>query len=130
VTLAGFHHVALTVHDLDASVTWYQEVLGLEVHFREDGDTRRACVFRFPDGGFAVGLVEHASEGGSGFDPTRRGLDHLAFAVRSRDELVGWANRLDEHGVAHSGAVDAGPGAILNFTDPDGIALALFWDKP
>ena len=30
----------------------------------------------------------------------------------------------------HSGAVEVPPGAILNFEDPDGIALALFWDRP
>jgi hypothetical protein len=41
-----------------------------------------------------------------------------------------WAERLDEHGVVHSGPIAVPPGEILNFMDPDGIALALFWDKP
>lgn len=33
-------------------------------------------------------------------------------------------------GVGHGGVVELPIGAILNFEDPDGIALALFWDSP
>jgi catechol-2,3-dioxygenase len=84
-------------------------------------------VLRFADGGTSVGLVEHG--GDAPFDPTVTGLDHLAFAVGSPAELAAWAQRLDDAGVAHSGAIDIPPGAILNFKDPDGIALALFWER-
>jgi glyoxylase I family protein len=126
--LLGFHHVALTVSDRDASAAWYQDVLGFVELFREEGDTRRACVMRFPGGPYGVGLVEHVGSE-PGFDPQRRGLDHLAFTVASRESLDDWARRLDAAGVAYSGAIDVPPGAILNFKDPDGIALALFWDR-
>ena len=34
------------------------------------------------------------------FDERRPGLDHIAFGVGSRQELVAWAGRLDELGVA------------------------------
>jgi catechol-2,3-dioxygenase len=126
--LGGFHHVALTVSDLDASAVWYERVLGLVVLFREDGDRRRAVVFGFPGGGHAVGLVWHAGAD-DGFDPRRIGLDHVSFAVDRREDLDGWARRLADEGVPHSGVVDVPPGAILNFKDPDGIALAIFWDR-
>ena len=129
--LAGFHHVALTVSDMAASVDWYKRVLGFEELFREDGDERRACVMRFGGGGgHSVGLVEHRAGSHDGFDPLRTGLDHTAFTVSSREALEGWAARLTDEGVAHSGVIDVPPGAILNFKDPDGIALALFWDHP
>jgi glyoxylase I family protein len=127
--LAGFHHVALTVRDLDASERWYQDVLGLTTLFREEGDSRRAAVMQFADGGFAVGLVEHRPSDGTPFDPTRLGLDHLALLVRSRAELDDWAARLAGAGIEQSGVIDVPPGAILNFKDPDGIALSLFWDR-
>ena len=128
--LAGFHHVALTVRDLDASVEWYGHVLGFAELFREEGEERRACVMRIGDSGPSVGLVEHLSAVSVDFDPTRTGLDHAAFTVASREALDEWAAMLTEAGVAHSGAIDVPPGAILNFKDPDGIALALFWDRP
>jgi glyoxylase I family protein len=128
--LARFHHVALTVRDVAASASWYARVLGFQVLFREDGDTRRSCVMRFADGGYAVGLVEYPAMDDVGFDPRRIGLDHVAFLVERREDLDAWADRFDAAGVTHSGAIDAGPGAILNFKDPDGIGLALFWDEP
>ena len=36
--LIGFHHVGVTVTDLDASATWYATVLGFEELFREEND--------------------------------------------------------------------------------------------
>jgi glyoxylase I family protein len=126
--LSGFHHVALTVTDLDASFAWYQRVLGLVELFREEADERRAVVFRFPGGGHAVGIVWHAGTTGP-FDVRRVGLDHFSFVVPQRADLDAWAKRLDDEGVAHSGVIDVPPGAILNFKDPDGIAIAIFWDR-
>jgi hypothetical protein len=52
-----------------------------------------------------------------------RGLSGLLHVARSVPELE-WA------GVPSSGVVPVPPGAILNFTDPDGIALAVFRDRP
>jgi glyoxylase I family protein len=127
--LAGIHHVALTVANRDASATWYASTLGFEELFREDAADRKACVMRFPTGGYSVGLVEHGSVEDHRFDARRRGLDHLAFTVGSREQLESWADHLSTVGVQHPGVVDIAPGAILNFNDPDGIALALFWDR-
>jgi hypothetical protein len=36
-----------------------------------------------------------------------------------------WATRLDERGVVHSGVVEMKTSPIVNFKDPDGIALAI-----
>ncbi len=128
--LANVHHVSVTVSDLDRSAAWYAEVLGMVEQFREDSSTRRAAVFRFIRGGYSVGLVEHPGSPSSRFDPTVVGLDHFAFAVSSQTELREWANHLDAHGVESSGPIEVAPGEILNFKDPDGIAIALFWDRP
>ena len=128
--IAGIHHAALTVADLDASTRWYQDVLGLEVVLREPGGNRHAVVMKFPGSAPVLGLVEHAGHGGTPFDPTVIGLDHLALTVASRFDLEALAEHLTAHGVDHSGVIEIPPGAILNFKDPDGIALALFWDRP
>lgn len=125
----GLHHAALTVSDLATSADWYRTVLGLEEVFREEGDQRQAVIFRFPGGGHAVGLVGHGRDS-TAFDPTAIGLDHLAFSVATRSDLEAWAEWLDELGVSNSGVIEVPPGGILNFKDPDGIALAVFWDRP
>jgi catechol-2,3-dioxygenase len=127
--IVGIHHVALTVRNRDVSAAWYASTLRFEELFREDGDERRACVMRFPGGGYSVGLVEHTAAPQEPFDPQRVGLDHVAFSVASREELEQWADELTRAGIEHSGVVEIPPGAILNFKDPDGIALALFWDR-
>lgn len=126
--IAGFHHAALTVTDVDGSARWYRDVLGFVELFREDSEGRRACVMGFAPGGFSVGLVEHRRDAGH-FDPTRPGLDHLAFTVATRGDLVAWCERLSTRSIAHSGVIEIPPGAIVNFRDPDGIALALFWQR-
>ena len=125
----GLHHVALTVSDLDASIAWYRAVFGLEEVLREQSDPRRAAVLTFPGTQMAVGLVEHAAGASHGFDATRIGLDHVAFSVGTREELDEWAGALQDHGIDHSGVIEVAVGAILNFKDPDGIALAFFWDS-
>jgi glyoxylase I family protein len=129
--LTGFHHTALTVRDLDTSADWYATVLGFHELFREEADGRRACVMSFPGGAMGVGLVEHrGKDHGLDFDPTVVGLDHLAFTVATKEEMAQWAQRLTDADVEHSGVIEVPPGEILNFKDPDGIALALFWDRP
>ena len=127
--LLGFHHVAVTIRDLDASVAWYREVLGFEELFREEAPDRRACVMRFPNGSYGVGLVEYPTVPFEPFDPRHSGLDHLAFTVGSLDELRTWAAKLSHARVIHSGVIEVPSGAILNYKDPDGIALALFWER-
>lgn len=128
IDLTGLHHVALTVTSLERSVAWYTSVLGLEELFRETGDVRNASVLGFTNGAFAVGLVQHAGSD-PGFDPRTIGLDHVSFSVAHEEDLHDWAVRLDAAGIEHSGVVEVPPGAIVNFEDPDGIALSIFWDR-
>ena len=54
--------------------------------------------------------------------------DHAAFAVATRADMDAWVARLDDAGVEHSGAISIPSGAILNFADPDGVALSIFWE--
>ncbi|MEU8964692.1 VOC family protein, partial [Streptomyces sp. NPDC048491] len=58
------------------------------------------------------------------------GLDHLSFAVGGREELESAVRVLDEEGVRHEGIKDIGVGFILEFRDPDNIALELFAPAP
>jgi catechol-2,3-dioxygenase len=60
------------------------------------------------------------------FDERRIGLDHLAFACRSRSDLEAWVVRLEELVVANGGIVDADYGSGLSCRDPDNIALEFF----
>ncbi len=62
------------------------------------------------------------------FRPDRTGLDHAAFSVGGREDVDAWVERLDAAGIGHSGPIDIALGAILNFADPDGIQLSIFYE--
>jgi catechol-2,3-dioxygenase len=127
-SLAGLHHAALSVRDIELSVGWYRDVLGLEETFRRQSETERVAVMKLPGLRATLGLVQHA-HAGEGFSPSNVGLDHLAFSVESGEELQAWSRRLGELGIDHSGPADTPFGGMLHFNDPDGIALALFWER-
>jgi catechol 2,3-dioxygenase-like lactoylglutathione lyase family enzyme len=130
-TLAGIHHVGLTVTDVEASAAWYQQVLGLHREFDEphhDSDQGgRAIVLCNADMSLSVGLDHHPGNRGEGFDATRTGLDHVCFQVASLDDLQAWATQLEAEGVHNSGvyAMDAMPISLVTFHDPNGIQLEL-----
>jgi glyoxylase I family protein len=127
--VTGFHHLSLTVRDLDASASWYEGLFDLDAVMDEPGDERRARVYRLRNTDVMLGLTEHRSNDGSAFRPDRTGLDHAAFSVRARDDVDAWAERLDAAGVGHSGRIDIAIGAILNFADPDGVQLSIFYEE-
>lgn len=125
MTLTGFRHAGLTVTDLERSEKWYAEVLGLKPLFRESEGARSAVVMGLEGTSLMLGLVHFADGANDSFSPFRTGLDHLCLAVPGRREVEEWAARLDAQGVANSGVVEMKTSPIVNFKDPDGIALAI-----
>jgi catechol 2,3-dioxygenase-like lactoylglutathione lyase family enzyme len=122
----GVSHVGLSVTDLDRSVAWYTDVLGLKMLAPTDAPGMRRVLLVHPGSGLLVGLAQHERGTGATFDETVSGLDHLAFNVSDRDGLVAWEERLKEKGVTYSPIQDTAYGSVLNFRDPDSIQLELF----
>jgi catechol 2,3-dioxygenase-like lactoylglutathione lyase family enzyme len=129
----GFQHFSITATDLDASVAWYQRVLGLEPlpmkfpHYGSE-ESGYAVVLRKSDQGWAIGIHRHAANRGTPADETMTGLDHFALAIASRQDLELWAEWLDEQGVQHSGVIDTTdpmPYSVVVFRDPENIQLEL-----
>jgi glyoxylase I family protein len=123
--VSGIHHVSVTVTDIERSVPWYSEVLGLTKLMEEshpDG-TGYAVVLGKPDWSMCVGLHTHPTNECEQFSESRTGLDHIGFMVPARAELDAWESRLTELGVEHSPVNDQGGYAVLVFRDPDNIQL-------
>ncbi len=128
----SFSHVRLTVTDIDRSRAFYDAIFGLPVLFEvaPEVEDPSAAGLDFLFGGVIyqlgdslLGLRPVATDT---FDEDRVGLDHLSFAVDSRDELDRAVALLDERDIGHAGVKDIGAGFILEFRDPDNIALELF----
>ena len=124
--LQNVSHVAFTVTDLEQSKEWYAKVLGWQSLYDGEEGGINYSLGMLPNVGIFVGLRQHSGGSGDSFDPGRTGLDHIAFGVNSREDLEVWEKRFDELGVTYSPIVDAPYGHVLNFKDPDNIALEIF----
>jgi len=119
--LTGVDHASLTVTDLDRSERFYADILGM-VRLADFGYVR---ILLHRPTSFVLALARHDGAVGTPFTELQTGLDHLGFGVGSREELVAWERRLEEHGVEYTPIRDMEFGAHLNFRDPDNIALEL-----
>jgi glyoxylase I family protein len=131
LTSTSIAHVRLTVTDIERSRQFYESVFDwpvlLEVPENADEATREQLAFLYGGvvydlGGTLLGLRPVATDR---FHEDRAGLDHIAFRLASLDELDTAAAHLDEVGVEHEPVKDIGPSYILEFRDPDNIALEL-----
>jgi lactoylglutathione lyase len=147
-SVTGFFHGGITVRDMERSLTFYQEGLGLEPEFDRilDGPYLpvvlglqfthiRAVYLRIPGGGFVELLefvgVERLSAASR---PCDYGAGHLCLYV---DDVGAMHARLVDLGFAarSSDVVDitAGPNTGARscyMTDPDGYAVELFQKRP
>jgi glyoxylase I family protein len=124
-SISAIHHVSLTVREIERSVSWYAEVLGLTKLMEEthpDG-SGYAVVLGKPDWSMCVGLHAHAANEGEAFAEQRTGLDHVSFLVSSRAELDEWQARLTDLGAPHSPVNDQDGYSVIVCRDPDNIQL-------
>jgi glyoxylase I family protein len=136
IPVDAIHHIRLTVTDVARSRAFYEAVFGwpvlLEIPDGADDATRSQLEFLYGGviyraGDFLIGLRPVAIDR---FHEDRCGLDHLGFAVPGRADLDAAAALLDDLGVPHEEVKDIGPTYILEFRDPDNIALELVAPKP
>lgn len=128
-------HVRLTVTDIGRSREFYESVFGwpvaLEVPDDADDATREQLSFLFGGVIYDIGdaLIGLRPVADDSFDEDRVGLDHLCLRVASKSELDSAASHLDDLGIEHEPVKDIGHGYILEFRDPDFIALELMAPK-
>ena len=114
--------VHLTVSDLDRSVAFYQDAIGLRVQRRAD------AVAGLGAGGEEL-VVLHEEPGAR---PAGRhaGLYHYALLYPSREELARAVQRLVVTSTGISGASDHGVSEAIYLPDPDGNGIELYADRP
>lgn len=131
----SYSHIRLNVTDIGRSRAFYDQVFGLPVAYElptdADATTREQLSFLFGGVIYKLGdsLFGLRPSGEDAFSEDRTGLDHVSFAVESHSDLESAKAVLDGLGVAHEGIKDIGVGFILEFRDPDNIALELFAPK-
>jgi catechol 2,3-dioxygenase-like lactoylglutathione lyase family enzyme len=124
--IAKIGHVVLHCRDIERTVKFYTEILGFKV-----SDV-------YPDAMVPGGMVFmrcSADHHGIGFvgcldEPSRHiELNHIAFEVATLDEVLRARDYLAARGIAidFEGRRRAGSQIAIEFHDPDGHRLEIFW---
>jgi glyoxylase I family protein len=135
ITANSVSHIRLTVTDIARSRRFYESVFGwpvaAEVPADADDATREELSYLFGGVLYDIGtaMIGLRPQGTGRFDEDRVGLDHLSLRVSSHAELTTAAAYLDDLGIAHEPIKEIGHGYILEFRDPDHIALELISPK-
>lgn len=119
-------HVVLKVADVERSVEFYTKALGFRVTdvYPETMMRGRMVFLRFSPDHHGVALV------GKGEGPsTHSEMHHMAFQVETIDELFRARDHLEAMGVPidYEGRRRAGCQISLDFRDPDGHNLEIYW---
>ncbi len=114
--------VHLTVSNLDASLAYYREAIGLDVLASARGVARLGAGTRE-----LLVLVEHA-----GARPAHgyTGLYHFALLVPERTDLARWLAHAARDRVELAGLSDHFVSEAIYAGDPDGHGIEIYWDRP
>ncbi len=135
-----FHHASITVADMERSVRFYRDLLGMEFMFEREVDGGYICdIVGYQDvkmklvflrgGGEKLELIQYIFPKGVAIDPESKnsGSMHLAYEV---DDAHAWHKKLSEAGVKIRSAAPVliTSGAhkdwySMYFYDPDGVSI-------
>jgi catechol 2,3-dioxygenase-like lactoylglutathione lyase family enzyme len=120
-------HVVLNCSDIERSVRFYSEMLGFSVSdvYPEDMAKGGMVFMRCNHDHHGIGLVGSMP----GDAKPNIELNHLAFEVKALDEVLLARDHLKRHGVEidFEGRRRAGSQISVEFKDPDGHRLEIFW---
>jgi catechol 2,3-dioxygenase len=114
--------VHLTVSDLERSLAFYRDVLGLVELGRDDG---RASV-----GAGERELLVLVEEPGARPAYGHTGLYHFALLLRERGDLAAWLAHVARERVPLAGLSDHFVSEAIYLSDPDGHGIEVYWDRP
>ena len=130
----GFDHVGITCSNIEKSVAFYRDLLGLEEFHRARNSAGTDVVFLDAGGGMLelFGPSHHVKSPAAELPEDRAGIRHIAIRV---DDLEKMYRQLCDEGVEFRGppkAPNISPTALkLAFCkDPDGNVVELMECKP
>ncbi|HMD58115.1 MAG TPA: VOC family protein [Solirubrobacteraceae bacterium] len=116
--------VTLAVSDLQRSVDFYERMLGLPLLERSEDEARLGTDAARP----ALVLTAIADPEPVPVDST--GLFHVAWLHPSRAALAATIRRIIDAGWRFDGASDHGVSEALYLSDPDGLGIEIYADRP
>ena len=133
------HHVAYRCRDARETVLWYKKMLNMDfvLAIAEDRvpSTKEPDpymhIFLDAGGGNVLAFFELPTKPEMGRDAnTPAWVQHIAFKVRDRDELLEYRRHLEANGVEVLGITDHGAFHSIYFFDPSGHRIELACPDP
>ncbi len=131
--IAGIHHITLLCADVERSMAFYRNVLGMRLvkqTVNEDDRGARHLFFGDEEGtpGTLITCLEYPEldEGSVG----RGSTHHFALAVESEEELSAWRDYLESSGVATTEVLDRTWFKSIYLRDPDGHIVEIATTAP
>lgn len=137
--LDRIHHVAYRCRDAKQTVEWYEKMLNMKylLAFAENRvpSTKEPDpymhVFLDAGNGNVLAFFELPTKPAMGRDPnTPAWVQHLAFRVKTRAELLEFKAHLEKNGVEVLGVTDHGMFHSIYFFDPNGHRLEIACPDP
>ena len=127
----GINHLALVTNDMEKTVLFYRDILGMRVlatmSLEVDGQRMRHYFFSLGPGSclafFEWPDVELPPRKDSGTPDSGRHFDHVSICVDSEETLLRLQKQAREAGVPATDVVDHGMVHSIYFDDPNGISL-------
>ena len=128
----GINHLALVTPDMDATVRFYDGVLGMRLVATLRAGPMRHYFFEMAPGNtiafFEVEGAETFTAPAGLPDRMRKAqFDHLSFNLPDEQALLDLRDRLKSHGCEVTDVVDHDILRSIYFNDPSGIALEASW---
>ncbi len=120
-------HVHLKVSDLERSIAFYQQVLGMTLTQRFGP---QAAFLAYGDYHHHLGLNTWQSQNGAPPPRSATGLFHLAVLFPTKEDLLAAVKNVTDHGITIDGSADHGVSEAYYFRDPDQNGIEIYWDKP
>ncbi len=129
--LTAINHLAFITGDMEKTIRFYRDLLGMELVAGIGHQGYRHYFFQFGDNQVAFFEYDGAQpmQRKSHGEPTDKplGFDHVAFTVASCEDLFRLKDKLEAAGFEASGAVDHGTMWSIYFFDPNNIPLEASW---
>jgi glyoxalase family protein len=129
----GIHHITLICRDMQRTVQFYTEVLGLRlVKQTVNYDDTSSKHFYFGDETGSPGTVLTFFENKNGRS-AQMGVGithHVALSVKDDAEQLAWKERLEAAEIPVAGPFDRTYFRSIYFQDPDGIIIELATEGP